>query len=292
MLRLKAPAKLNWSLYVLNKRDDGYHEILTLMQCVGLYDTLSFEKSDAVELITDMEVPVEQNLVFKAAEALRNYAGIKLGAKIILTKEIPSGAGLGGGSSDAACALIGLNKLWGLGLGLDQLSAIGSGLGSDIPFFFNGPMAIAEGRGEVLTPLKVDVSYTVLLVKPAVSVPTKWAYEAISSKFKVQNSKNRDLTKIEEKINNIKFIYGILKKGDILNLRPFVHNDFEDVAIKRHSVIGELKDRMMECGAVLSVMSGSGSAVFGLFGDREGALRASEQFSPYFNRVVETLTSS
>jgi 4-diphosphocytidyl-2-C-methyl-D-erythritol kinase len=293
-LVLKAPAKINWSLYVLNKRDDGYHDILSLMHCIGLYDTLAFEHSDTIELITDMDIPPQNNLVYKAAKSLQSHTGVKNGSRIVLKKEIPSGAGLGGGSSDAACTLIGLNKLWGLGLKDDELKTIGSMLGSDVPFFFGNmagyPMAIAEGRGEILTPLKIDISYTLLLIKPSISISTAWAYEKISSKLKVQNSKK--LTKTVDKINNINLIYNALKAGDISFLKAGVHNDFEDAVIEEYPDVGSLKDKVLNAGASMAIMSGSGSAVFGLFEDRDKAVNASRQFSSHWNRVVETIISS
>lgn len=295
-LVLKAPAKINWSLYVLNKRDDGYHNILSLMHCIGLYDTLTFEHSDTIELVTDMDILLHQNLVYKAAQSLQSYAGIKNGAKIVLQKEIPSGAGLGGGSSDAAYTLIGLNELWGLGLNIDELKTIGSRLGSDVPFFFgnisanisNNPIAIAEGRGEILTPLKIDRSYTLLLIKPSISISTAWAYEKLGSRVRGQWS-NAELTKTRDKINNINSIYNALKRGDISFLKAAVHNDFEDAVIEEYPVIGSLKRQLLNAGASIAVMSGSGSTVFGLFEDRDKAINASRQFSSHWNRVVETL---
>lgn len=288
MFTLRAPAKINWSLYVLNKRDDGYHNILSLMHCIGLYDTLTFEVSDSIELSSGMDIPYSQNLVYKAAQSLQSYAETKIGAKIILEKEIPSGAGLGGGSSDAAYTLIGLNKLWGLGLSADELRTIGSRLGSDVPFFFSCPMAIAEGRGELLTPLEIDVSYTLLLIKPSVSVSTSWAYEKIGSRVKGQGS-SMELTKTGYKINNIKLIYGALKTGEISLLKSKIHNDFEDAVIERYPVIGDLKEKLLDAGASVASMSGSGSSVFGLFENRDRAVEASERFPLYWNKVIETL---
>lgn len=299
MLTLNAPAKINWSLYVLNKRDDGYHNIISLMHCIGLYDTLTFEPSDTIELVSDMDIPDNQNLVYKAALKLRSYAGTKMGAKIALKKEIPSGAGLGGGSSDAAYTLIGLNKLWGLGLNESELKGMGSGLGADVPFFFDCPIAVAEGKGEILTPLNISLPYTLLVVKPPISVSTAWAYEQIGARGKGQGAETTEtgddeqvaseLTKTGDKINNIKLIYGALKKGDTSFLKAKVHNDFECVIKQKHPVIGDVKEELLNAGAVLSIMSGSGSAVFGLFEDRDTAISVLSRFSSYWNRVVETL---
>ncbi|MCL4456080.1 MAG: 4-(cytidine 5'-diphospho)-2-C-methyl-D-erythritol kinase [Nitrospirae bacterium] len=291
-LVLKAPAKINWSLYVLNKRDDGYHNIVSLMHCIGLYDMLTFEPSDTIELVSDMDLPDNQNLVYKAAVKLRSYAGTKMGARITLKKEIPSGAGLGGGSSDAAYTLIGLNKLWGLGLDAGELKDMGSGLGADVPFFFDCPIAIAEGKGEILMPLSISVPYTLLVVKPSISVSTAWAYEKIGERLVGQGAGQKgrlELTKTGDKINNIKLIYDALKEGDTSFLKAKLHNDFEDAVKRKYPVIGFIKEELLNAGALLSIMSGSGSAVFGLFEDRDKAISVSSRFSSYWNRVVETL---
>lgn len=289
-LVLKAPAKINWSLHVLNKRDDGYHNIVSLMQCIGLYDTLTFELYDALELVTDMDIPYHRNLAYRAAKSLQVYAGTTRGARITLMKNIPSGAGLGGGSSDAAYTLIGLNKLWGLGLKEYELEEIGASIGSDVPFFFHCPMAIVEGRGEVLTPLQIDIPYTLLLVKPSISISTSWAYEKIGAKFKGQWS-SMELTKTASKVNNIKLIHEALKTGHISLLHANAHNDFEEAVIGKYPVIGSLKEKLLDAGALMAIMSGSGSTVFGLFENRDKAVKASKRFSSHWSKVVETLTT-
>jgi len=288
MITLTPPAKINWSLYVLDKRDDGYHNIISLMQCIDLHDTITLVPSSAVELYSDMKIPAEQNLIFKAALALREVAGTAQGAQISLTKEIPSGAGLGGGSSDAAYALIGLNRLWGLKLETDVLKRIGVALGSDVPFFFDSPAALAQGRGEMLCPEHISSSRTLLLIKPGASIPTAWAYEAMAE-LRGTKSTISDLTNTEEKLNNIKLIVEVLNNGPLSLLRSLLHNDFEKVVMGKHPVIGEIKERLLAAGASAALLSGSGSAVFGLFEDRESAHRASQLFSPYWNRVVNTL---
>ncbi|OGW21101.1 MAG: 4-(cytidine 5'-diphospho)-2-C-methyl-D-erythritol kinase [Nitrospirae bacterium GWC2_46_6] len=269
------------------------------MHCIGLYDTLTFEPSDNIEFSSDMDIPHNQNLVYKAAVKLQSYAAIKTGAGITLKKEIPSGAGLGGGSSDAAYTLMGLNKLWGLGLDAGELKHIGSGLGADVPFFFDCPIAIAEGKGEILTPLNISVPYTLLVVKPSISVSTAWAYEQIGARGRRQGIETTEtgndeqsaseLTKTGNKINNIKLIYDALKGGDTSFLRAKVHNDFEDVVRQKYPVIGSVKEELLNAGALLSIMSGSGSAVFGLFEDRDTAISVSSRFPSHWNRVIETL---
>ncbi len=135
MLTLKAPAKINWFLNILGMREDGFHEIQSLMQKITLYDELAFSPSDSLKLTTDVPVVLEQNLVYRAAMLLKETYGVSEGASIHLDKKIPMGAGLGGGSSDAASALVGLNELWSLGLSLNELSEIAGSIGSDVPFF-------------------------------------------------------------------------------------------------------------------------------------------------------------
>lgn len=287
MFKLKAAAKINWSLYVLNKRDDGYHNILSLMHCIGLYDTLTFDYSDRLELRTNMDLPTEQNLVFKAADMLQRHTGIKAGAKITLKKDIPPGAGLGGGSSDAVCALIGLNKLWGIGLSKDEIKTLGSKIGSDMPFFLECPLAIVEGRGEFLTPLRIDIPYFLLVVKPKVSVSTAWAYGEIGERGKGRKP-DIELTK---NANNIKLVYEALKSGDTSFLDDIIYNDFEHIVAKKHPVVASLKEDLLRAGATSAIMSGSGSSVFGLFESKERAVKASMHFETCWHRVVETLTT-
>lgn len=282
LITLKAPAKINWSLYVLDKRPDGYHDILTLMHRIAIYDTITIGHSDRLELYSAMNIPDEQNIVFKAAEALRKYSGIGDGARIVLEKDIPTGAGLGGGSSDAAFTLIGLNRLWSLGLPLEELKTIGSSLGSDVPFFFDSPLAVAEGRGERLSSVEINIPCTILLIKPSVSVSTAWAYKNID----LQSLK---LTKREHKDNNIKLIYSSLRTGETSLLRTALHNDFEKVVFGQYPLIGRLKEQLIDSGASAALMSGSGSSVFGFFEDRERAEKAAGLFSSHWYRVTETL---
>ncbi|MBF0559950.1 MAG: 4-(cytidine 5'-diphospho)-2-C-methyl-D-erythritol kinase [Nitrospirae bacterium] len=288
MLTVKAPAKINWSLFVLDKRQDGYHNILSLMQCIGLYDVIEFELSDTITLYSSLDLPNEQNLVFKAASLLKNYSGLNIGARIRLVKEIPSGAGLGGGSSDAAYTLMALNELWNMRLGKDQLKALGASLGSDVPFFFEGPLALAEGRGEQLSSLPAAVACVLLLVKVDCSVPTSWAYGALDSARPAQIRPSNVTAKKE----SIELIYRALASGDISGLAANMHNDFEDAVLQRYPVIGSVKERILKSGAVAALMSGSGSSVFGLFNDEGMALEAASHFPFYFCRVVKTLTKN
>lgn len=279
MFTLKAPAKINWFLSVLRKREDGYHDIASLVQSVSLYDYLAFEYSDEIKIIAGDGIPMEENLVYKAAVLLRESCTVKKGALITLKKNIPVSAGLGGGSSDAACALKGLNKLWDLGMGDDELIKLGGTLGSDIPFFFRGPFALIEGRGELVTPLKADISYALLLVKPPFGVSAKWAYAEISSL----------LPELTKKDNNIKIFSQAIEKQDYKSIAFMLRNDLEIPVAGRYRAIAEIKDRLIAMGARASLMSGSGPTVFGIFDDSKTAEKAAQAMKPNWCSAVETI---
>lgn len=275
-LSLHAPAKINWFLTIVNKRDDGYHNIVSAMQCVDLYDTLNFEKADKIELISDLNVPAEENLVYKAAVLIKDYASYKHGARIILKKEIPVAAGLGGGSSDAAYTMMGLNTLWGLKLGNQALMKLASEVGSDVPFFIGGPFSVVQGRGEKVKKLKVKNSVAMLLVKPDISVSASWAYNLYKTELTKQHA-------------DIKLFYQTLEKNDFNSLRDMIFNDLEKPVIGKYHVIEEIKQTLIRNGAVFSSMSGSGPTVFGVFNSVDEAIRASENMGDNWCRVVRTL---
>ncbi|MGD0884108.1 MAG: 4-(cytidine 5'-diphospho)-2-C-methyl-D-erythritol kinase [Thermodesulfovibrionales bacterium] len=281
MLTLSAPAKINWFLQVLRKRDDGYHDIISLMQYVTLSDTLTMEHSDEIEVITEPNIPQEENLVHKAALLMRERSGIKSGARITLKKEIPISAGLGGGSSDAATSLIGLSRLWNLDLTRRELSELGGALGSDVPFFFHGPAAVVKGRGEIVFPVRLQAAYPLVLVKPPVAVSTAWAY--------TQMTVSPDAKVLTKKHNNIKLFRQALENGDFSWLSSLNRNDLEPPVVKRYPIIYEIKQKLMLNGAVFSAMSGSGSTVFGVFRTDEEANRAVEGLSAHWCKVVKTV---
>jgi 4-diphosphocytidyl-2-C-methyl-D-erythritol kinase len=294
MLTILAPAKINWSLYVLDKRHDGYHNILSLLHCVNLYDELTIEPSHKIEVFSNSSLPQEQNLVYKAALMLQKCAGINTGARIRLNKMIPMGAGLGGGSSDAANTLIGLNKFWELGFDNNELKIIGERLGSDVPFFFHPPIAFVMGRGELVKPLIINTSYTLLLVKPPVLVSTALAYDMLAQK-RLGNQKklmSGNLTKNDLERHNIGLIYKALVDRDFFLLKNLINNDFEPVVTAHFPFILNLKNELLNSGAYIAVMTGSGSAVFGLFKDRQEAVAASRRFKPYWHIIADTLKNS
>jgi 4-diphosphocytidyl-2-C-methyl-D-erythritol kinase len=290
---LRAPAKINWFLKIIEKRNDGYHSIQSLMQCIALYDTLYFERTAMIELECDQDIPVSDNLVYKAACLLKECTAYRQGARITVKKNIPVGAGLGGGSSNAAYTLVGLNTLWGLNLAADTLRALGARIGSDVPFFFDGPCSFVEGRGEQATPVSLDRSATLLLVKPPLSVSTAWAYDAFDQK-RISKGDTGALSlsfdeKLKKKPLDIKLFCQSLSKQDFATLTEMQENDLENIVIARHPVIQEMKERLLNEGAVMSAMSGSGPTVFGVFENKNMAEQAAVTMSPNWCCIVETL---
>lgn len=282
---LKAPAKINWFLIVKGLRTDGYHEIISLMQRVSVYDELIFEPSDKIEIMTEADIPIEENLIYKAAILIKNrFQGCKKlpGVRIILKKEIPVSAGLGGGSSDAATTIMGLNRLWGLNLDIKDMMRIGASIGSDVPFFFGSPAATIKGRGEVVCPVKLKRSYPLLLIKPPLMIGTKWAYSEIDHVS--QNYNNNQDGKYFSKF--IQF----LNRGDVTNSFYSERNDLERVVIDRYPEIGEIKAMLKKNGAFFSTMSGSGPTVIGFF-DSYGKAKQAMDVIPerYWCRLAETI---
>jgi 4-diphosphocytidyl-2-C-methyl-D-erythritol kinase len=298
MLTLKAPAKINWFLNVLGLRSDGFHEIQSLIQRVSLFDELTFSPAESLEVNSDIPIPMEQNLVYKAAILLKDKYNVEKGASIHLDKKIPAGAGLGGGSSDAASTLIGLNELWSLGLSSDKLCKAAELIGSDVPFFLYNPLSYADGRGERVSACKARKKINILLVKPSFNISTAWAYQTYAA-VKEDERKHEpvtdgaehsaELTKKAEKVNNITLFIRKIENAEIRELAGIISNDLELIAIKNFPVIAEIKERLLERGALFSLMSGSGSTVFGVFDTKENAEKASQVFDGFWTSVVETI---
>lgn len=262
-LILKSFAKINWTLDVLFKREDGYHEIRTIYQTVSLHDRLILSDSaSTIEILCDDDrVPRdESNLVYKAAAILRSVAGITRGAKIEIEKRIPVAGGLGGGSSNAATALIGLARLWQINIDERVMIEIAESLGSDVPFFLMGGTALGVGRGEEVYPLEDTECEYMVLANPGIAVSTAAAYEKLSR-----------LTR-SEAARIIPFSLMAAKAIRDLPLRA--RNDFEEVVLIAHAEIAQLKTRLAKAGAQQTLMSGSGATVFGVFDNLEASERA------------------
>lgn len=260
-ISLKAPAKINLFLEILGKRDDGYHEIETVMQEIDLVDNLQFEEiREGVKLkCNNKNIPSdENNLVCKAANLIVNECGIKKGVLISLEKNIPVGAGLGGGSSDAATTLKALNSLWKIGLSDVDLMEFAARLGSDIPFFIKGKTALCSGRGENITPIEVKIEMNYLIIFPHINISTTTIYRNLKI----------DLTK---KRKDVSFFLNALKYSKVADISKLLFNRLEEVIFATYPDLLRVKSSLEHfdfCG--LSV-SGSGSAFFGLCNDRRQA---------------------
>ncbi len=282
-IKFKTPAKINLGLHIHGKREDGFHELETIFQMVSLYDDVELELlSSGIKLECDMPgVPTDDtNLVCKAALLLRqSYQVEGKGVSIRLKKKIPFGAGLGGGSGNAAGVLMGLNRLWDLNIEREKLLALATELGSDVPFFLTSPCALGMGRGEQLKVLKPCAKFQVLLVFPGFPVATSWVYQNLKLK----------LTKRE---NNISILRKNLSLSDITSLGSRLYNDLEPVVIQRFPEVQVVKDELRAWGALGVLLSGSGSTVFGIFDDPEKARVACAGLNGTWERViVETIES-
>ncbi len=260
-LALPAPAKLNLFLHVTGRRPDGYHELQTAYTLIDLADWLDFERrpDGAIVREGDLIGSAEGDLAMRAAHALRKHSGTSLGATIAVNKRIPAGSGLGGGSSDAATALIGLNRLWDLNLPRTELSAIGLQLGADVPFFLHGRDAFAEGVGEQLTTIQLP-SMWFAVVWPQVHVSTR---EIFGDARLTRNSK---VTKIAD------FSAVTASVAADIDFPSSLVNDLEPVARRRYPIIDEAFQRLQRYGAAR--MTGSGSAVFIATPTKERAAQA------------------
>lgn len=258
-----APAKINLFLDVLRKRPDGYHDIGTLFQTIGAGDTLraESERSGEIRLTYDtpQEYPVLSDLVYKAAVLLQKEYGVSAGARLHLEKRMPLGAGLGGGSADAAAALRLLNRIWGVNAALPDLAALGARLGADVPFLVEGGSALATGIGDVLRPLpavQLPSGTALLVATPHCAVPTAAAYGGISPSGEARWEA---------------FQSGVLAAGGSLNPLDSgfdLFNKFEESVFPKYPAIVELGQKMREQGALRTLMSGSGASVFAFFENR------------------------
>lgn len=264
-INLKALAKINLSLDVVRRREDGYHEVRMIMQTINLYDKLEIKKSDekGIHVTTNISfLPTnENNLVYKAAKLLIEEFGIEEGVSIHLYKYIPVAAGMAGGSSDAAAVLYGMNKLFNLKLSKQDLMERGVKLGADVPYCIMRGTALAEGIGEKLTKLPPAPECFVIIAKPGISVSTKFVYENLHAN---ELTYHPDIDGMIEEI----------KQGSLEGVAEKMGNVLETVTIKEYPVIEKIKDTMKENGAINAMMSGSGPTVFGLFKTEEEAKKA------------------
>lgn len=276
-------AKINWNLRVLGKRSDGFHELFTVFQTVSLHDTISFAESERLELTCDdPNVPSDdRNLIIKAAKAIKELRGITRGSRIHLDKRIPSPGGLGGGSSNAAVALIGLRRLWDVSIDDGELNEIAMVLGSDGPFFLYGGTAIGTGRGESIEPINEIDEREMLIVTPPVNVSTRDAFNDLNAETLTNEGLNRILPVCRKDAESLDPRHSVLI------------NDFEASVFSVYPEIERVKNTLIELGAVTAAMSGSGASVFAVFDKKEtrqAAEKALEHEGAWRKFAVSTIS--
>jgi 4-diphosphocytidyl-2-C-methyl-D-erythritol kinase len=289
-LLLRAHAKVNYALEVVGVRGDGYHEIRTVMQSVSLADDVEIERaSEGFELHFEPEGveigPLEENTVYRAWALLWEATGSQLPVRIRLHKKVPPGAGLGGGSADAAAVLVGMNALFDLGLRTQELHGIGTRIGADIPFCLAGGTALGEGIGEVLTPLPAPPAHYLVLAKPSRSADTGEIYRSYDGAGPRANAPC------------VEPVISALRAGDVAALGAAVGNDLEPVTRGLVAEVEAYERELLDAGALGAAMTGTGTAVYGIFGSEDDARQAASRigrapfagaFEP-FSRGVEIL---
>jgi len=277
---IRAHGKINLSLDIVGKREDGYHLLKMVMQSIDLHDEIElYEKAEGVSLSCDKEyVPTDQrNIAYKAAKLLLGEAKEKRGVHIHIKKNIPVAAGLAGGSADAAAVLKGLNAFYGLGYSEEALMNLGLSLGADVPFCLKGGTCLCEGIGEVVTPLPSFKDRVVVLVKPPFGVSTKDAYGAFS------------LEKIKRHVETEKLM-SAMKQENLQGVHYYVRNLLENVVLQKHPVVKRVKQQVAQSGAEVTLMSGSGPTVYGIYQEEEVARKAVDALRRYGNEVILTKT--
>ena len=282
-IELKSRAKINLSIDVLGKREDGYHLVEMIMQTIDLYDIIKITENKINEIninSNSLDIPLNKNnIVYKAAKVLKDKFNIKNGLDIFIEKNIPVAAGMAGGSCNAAAVLVGLNKLWNLNLSEKELQEIGLTLGADVPFCISGIAALAQGIGEELTYIKgLSKDTSILVCKPNLFVSTKDVYQGL------------DLENIKDRPDN-ELLIKCLEKGNIKLLSENMVNVLETVTSKMHNEIADIEKIMLDNNALGSMMSGSGPTVFGLFEKEEDALKAKGELLKKYNQVYVVRSS-
>ncbi|CEN91021.1 4-(cytidine 5'-diphospho)-2-C-methyl-D-erythritol kinase [Paraclostridium sordellii] len=274
---LKSRAKINLSIDVLGKRQDGYHIVEMIMQTIDLYDNLKITQieEDSIKIKSNsQDIPLNQdNIVYKAANILKEKFNIKKGIEISIQKNIPVAAGMAGGSSNAAAVLVGLNRIWDLGLNQLELKDIALQLGADVPFCITGGSALAQGIGEELTDIKgLNENIHILICKPNIFVSTKEVYQSL------------DMNEIKKRPDNQKLI-DALQVNDVKYVSENMVNVLEEVTSSKYNEINQIERIIMDNKALGSMMSGSGPTVFGLFDNKEYAIRVKEELLQNYNQV-------
>lgn len=301
-LKILSPAKLNLTLAIGRRRPDGYHDLASVFQEIDLADELTFERLDGERTLTlkvsGLKVPAGQdNLVIKAAKALQSEFDVPDGAKIRLKKVIPLGAGLGGGSSNAAAAIKALVGLWGINASKQKLAKIAARIGADVPFFLTGGTALVRGKGEKIKKIPNNNRWYFLVVVPDFMINTEYAYNKLAEKRikMLKNALNRQIY-AQNIGNNLKKVVIMAdnmlkydKKEAIKRCSGLFFNSFEEILFPEMSKLSRIKDSLLKSGAQAALLSGSGSSVFGVFLDRKSAAasyRAMMKIFPSFENSI------
>lgn len=280
VIKLKSPAKINVRLDVLKKRPDGYHDLRMINAPVSLFDDIEceiIERGIEVLVNNDPDVPEgADNIVYGVAKEILAYSNKSIGVRVKIDKNIPSAAGMGGGSSNAATVLMGLNDLLRINLPKDKLMKIGLRFGADVPFFIMGGPAVATGVGEEIAKIKKMPKLPLVLITPNIKVPTKWAYE----RFDAANDNHIVQTKISEltpeELNDIPSQFATKK-----SLIRYLNNDLEFVTTEKYPVVEDLKKVLEKTGAIATQMTGSGPTVFGIYASKEEAESAQQKIAAH-----------
>lgn len=281
-MNVNSYAKVNLYLKVGKKLKSGFHNIQSVMQLVNLHDHVSFENLKEDKIIVDSnnkDLEGKNNLAYKAAEILKNRFKVKEGIRMNIEKNIPMAAGLGGGSSDAATALLILNKQWKIKLSQKKLIEIGAKIGSDVPFFIVGKTAIVEGIGDKIKPIRKSISMNIVLVNPGIKVATTWAYKQLD-KLKTKDKSKKNITALVRAMG----------KKDVKKIAENIHNDFDMMMEKKYSIIKEIKTSFRKLDALNSMVVGSGPTVLGLYDSIYTAREAYFKFKDLYPFVYLTKT--
>ena len=276
-LKKNSYAKLNFGLQVLNKRADGFHNINSVFIRINLHDKMRFSVSNDFSINSNFSIPEKENIIYKTLEVLSGHFDKDLfKLKIDLDKKIPAGAGLGGGSSNAAETIKACNELFDLKTEKDELNELASKIGSDVPFFLRDTAAIGKSKGEVLEPFNFKLPYHILIVYPNIHISTPNAYKMLN-----RNEVPRNEINFKTFLN--KFVL------ERMQLQKSIINDFEEPVFALHPELRRIKDVLYDVGSEFAIMSGSGSSVFGLFNDLQKAEKAAESFSDYQTFITKKI---
>lgn len=275
---ITTPSKINIGLNIISKRDDGFHNLETIFYPIKLHDTLLLQEADNFKFVSDNKQlnNDKTNTISKAKELLENLTGLKLSVRVTLSKDIPIGSGMGGGSSDGAAALKAFNEFFSLGLTNATLEKVALKVGADVPFFIDPKPRFASATGEIFNDIQVDLSdLTLLIVNPGIHISTAWAFSKIKPcvpSFSIGNIRE-------------------LNKNTLLKYKAYIKNDFEEIVFNNYPEISSIKESMYNYGALFSLMTGTGSTVFAFFDSNEDAIKAEMSLSGRYFTYMENYLS-